>query len=436
LTFERSYETFSERRARVDLDRRQPRVSDTTTQHGSPARGLAQEAAEQRALAPLAGLRVVELSTTRAGAFAGTVLADLGAEVVKVEDGRAQLPTGSPLEEGRAEVDRLAFDRGKRSLLVDLAHPEAAVLLDRLLDRCDVLLTEGDTAARLRLDPADRHSDDRALVTCRITPFGPTADAAVPVTTPGSEDLLVQALSGNMDLTGEAGGAPFELGIPLCDLAAGIYAVLGVLGSIVGGGGRHVDVAKMDVAVALLSYMAVGYFADGVAPTRVGTGHSTIFPYNSFRARDGEVVVAPFTQRFWRNFCTATGREDLLAVDTYKDFARRLRHKEELLAMFEPVLAERTVEEWIEAFRKTDVPAGPVLSVASALRLSQTVERGMTPEIELEDGHRTRAAGSPFRFHYADGTVFQPRPGRPPRPGEHTDDLLAAADSDTSRLEP
>jgi CoA:oxalate CoA-transferase len=411
-------------------------VSDTTIPNVPPVPASPTEAAAQRGRPPLAGLRVLELSTTRAGAFAGTVLADLGADVVKVEDGNALSPTDSPREQGPAQVDRLAFDRGKRSVLVDLAHPEATVLLERLLDRCDVLLTEGDAAARPALEAAGRRSGDRALVTCRITAFGPTADAAVPVTTPASEDLLVQALSGNMDLTGEAGGAPFELGIPLCDLAAGIYVVLGVLGSIVGGGGRHVDVAKMDVAVALLSYMAVGYFADGVAPTRVGTGHSTIFPYNSFRARDGEVVVAPFTQRFWRNFCTATGREDLLAVDTYKDFARRLRHKEELLAMFEPVLAERTVEEWIEAFRKADVPAGPVLSVGAALQLSQTVERGMTPEIEWEDGQRTRAAGSPFRFHYADGTVFQPRPGRPPRPGEHTDDLLAAADPDTSILEP
>lgn len=395
------------------------------TNSASPAAAARGQAAG--AGAPLAGMRVLELSTTRAGAFAGTLFADLGAEVVKVEDASAERAGGGPRAADPREIDRLAFDRGKRSVLVDLAHPEAAAVLDRLREGCDILLVEGEACPQLDLDGPQQRKGSGGPVTCRIRPFGPAGDRDIPTLTPGAEDLLIQALSGNMDLTGEAGGDPFELGIPLCDLAAGIYAVLGALGCVVGGGGRHVDVAKMDVAVALLSYMAVGYFADGVAPTRVGTGHSTIFPYNSFRARDGEVVVAPFTQRFWRNFCAATGQEELLAVDTYKDFARRLRHKQELLDIFEPVLAERTVEEWIEAFRTADVPAGPVLSVAAALSLPQTVERGLTPEIELEDGQQVRAAGSPFRFHYADGTAFQPRPTRPPRPGEHTEALLGTA---------
>jgi crotonobetainyl-CoA:carnitine CoA-transferase CaiB-like acyl-CoA transferase len=171
--------------------------------------------------------------------------------------------------------------------------------------------------------------------------------------------------------------------------------------------------------------MAVGWFADGEVPTRVGTGHSTIFPYNAFRARDGEVVVAPFTSRFWRNFATAIGRADLTESDTYRNFAARLREKDALTAIFEPILAERTVADWLEAFAAADVPCGPVLTVQGALELDHTVERGLTPSFVDGDGSRVRTAGSPFRFRYTDGTTYLPQITRPPRPGEHTDDLLA-----------
>ncbi len=214
------------------------------------------------------------------------------------------------------------------------------------------------------------------------------------------------------------------MGIPLCDLGAAVYAVIGVLGEVLGRrratpAGR-VEVAKLDVAVALLSYMGVGYFADGESPTRVGTGHSTIFPYNSFMAADGEVVVAPFTQRFWRKFCTAIGREDLTRVDSYEDFASRLRTKDELLAILEPVLRQRTVAEWIEVFRLVDVPAGPVLDVGGALELDQTVQRGLIHDMALADGSSERTVGSPFRFLRSDGHRLRAGPASSPlRRGGH-----------------
>lgn len=370
---------------------------------------------------PLDGLRVVEVGTHRAGAFAGAILADLGAEVVKVEP-------PLPADDGPA-TDRLVFDRGKRSVAVDLDRPQGRDVLARLVARGDVLLDELAPAelSRLGLDGA-------RLVHCSISPFGPAPAADVPATHPGCEDLLVQALSGNMDLTGEAGGPPFELGIPLGDLGAGVYAAIGVLGALVGGAaeidgaggsGTRVEIAKLDVAVALLSYMAVGWFADGEVPTRVGTGHSTIFPYNAFRARDGEVVVAPFTSRFWRNFATAIGREDLTHLDSYRHFAGRLENKDALTAIFTPILAQRTVADWLAAFAAADVPCGPVLTVAGALELDHTVERGLTPSFVDGDGTRVRTAGSPFRFRFADGTTYVPQVTRPPRVGEHTESLLA-----------
>ena len=322
---------------------------------------------------PLDALRVVEVGTHRAGSFAGAILADLGADVVKVEQ---PIPPGdtAPPE----ETERLAFDRSKRSVAVDLARPEGRDVLARLVARSDVLLDElaPAEASRLGLDDPAGPARGGRLVHCSVTPFGPAPAGPVPVTHPGCEDLLVQALSGNMDLTGEAGGPPFELGIPLGDLGAGVYAAIGVLGALAGGAGARVEVAKLDVAVALLSYMAVGWFADGEVPTRVGTGHSTIFPYNAFRALDGEVVVAPFTSRFWRNFATAIGREDLTLLDAYRHFAGRLQHKDALTAIFTPILAERTVADWLETFAAADVPCGPVLTVQGALELATPANAG------------------------------------------------------------
>ncbi|WP_433503106.1 CaiB/BaiF CoA transferase family protein [Pseudonocardia halophobica] len=357
--------------------------------------------------APLAGVHVVEIGTGRAGAFAGAILADLGADVVKIESSRED--DGSP----RRRSHRIAYDRGKRSVAAEPAAPGADDLLERLLGWADVLLEE-DPAWR-----ADRSAPLDALVHCSISAYGSAAAACRPAPDPDSEDLLVQALSGNMDLTGHEGGPPGEAGVPVADLCAGVYAAIGALGGVLAGGGHRVEVSKTDVAVALLSYMAVGWFADGEVPTRVGTGHSTIFPYNSFEAADGEVVAAPFTQRFWRNFATAIGREDLPGREEYRDFARRLVAKEELLGLFAPPLREKTVAEWVAAFAEADVPAGPVLSLADALDLEHTVVRGMSPTVD-GSAPPVRTVASPFRFRAPNGTAFRPVPRVAPQPGADT----------------
>jgi crotonobetainyl-CoA:carnitine CoA-transferase CaiB-like acyl-CoA transferase len=355
--------------------------------------------------APLHGVRVLEIGTHRAGAFAGAILADLGADVVKVASGESDAAT------------RVAFDRGKRSV-----DPGGGDSVGRLVGWADVVVDE-DASWRSAGPPAGLDH----LVHCTITPFGDAGNR--PAADPASEDLLVQALSGNMDLTGFEGGPPTESGIPVADLGAGVFAVIGILAGVVAGGPRRVEVAKIDVAVALLSYMAVGYFADGEVPSRVGTGHSTIFPYNSFEAADGEVVVAPFTSQFWRNFATAAGRDDLARDDRYRSFSRRLRAKHELLAEFVPILRERTVDEWVQVFGAADVPAGPVLTLEGAVTLPHTVARGMTPTLTTPDGTTTRTVGSPFRFRAPDGATFRPYPGEVRAAGADTASVLARLDA-------
>lgn len=367
---------------------------------------------------PLAGLRVVEIATARAGAFAASILADLGADVVKVETTRAGA-------EGPGAADeRIAYDRGKRSLTLDVATPDGGEVLRRLVARADVLVEE-DVAWRGGDGP-----DLSGLVHCTLTPFGGRPAEGAPVSDAGTDELLVQALSGNMDLTGFTGGPPCEAGIPVTDLAAGVFAVLGVLAGLVSGGPHRVEVSKLDVAVALLSYMAVGYFADGEAPTRVGTGHATIFPYNAFRAADGEVVVAPFTRRFWQNFAVATGRDDLADDERYRGFGDRLKAKEELLETFAPIIERRSVAAWVDTFAENDVPAGPVLTLGSVLELDHTRERSMVTTVDVGDGGATRTTGSPFHVHRPGGATTSSDLGGVPAPGRHTGEVRAEVGAD------
>lgn len=374
--------------------------------------------------APLCDLTVLEITGQLAGSFTGAILGDLGADVIRLEGLGETLGPECPLTGTARDAHDIAYQRNKRSVALDLDGAAGRRVLDALVRRADVLVIEidahlPDTLQRLGLDEPILREVHPDLVQCRISGFGSSES--------NGHDLVIQALSGCMDLTGDAGKPPFPMGIPLCDQGAAIYAAIGVVGAVATGQPRTVDIAKLDVAVALLSYMGVGYFADGEVPTRVGTGHSTIFPYNAFRALDGEVVVAPFTGRFWRNFCSAVGADHLLEVEEYRNFAGRVRHKARLSEVLEPILAVRTVAEWIEVFRAADVPAGPVLDVAGALELEQTAARGMTPEVELAPGQRVRTAGSPFRIRYSDGTTYRPQSRRPPDPGEHTAEVLAAA---------
>jgi crotonobetainyl-CoA:carnitine CoA-transferase CaiB-like acyl-CoA transferase len=353
---------------------------------------------------PLHGLRVLEVGRGIAGSFAGAMLTDLGAEVVKIDPFSTPADIESMTGTSLSSYEN-AYNRRKRSVLLDLEAGEGLQLVRRLVQSSDVVLvdTDPDHAASLGLDAAAVEAAKPDAVYCRVSGLG-TVDG----TGAAESDLVVQALSGCMDLTGNEGGPPFQMGIALCDLAAGFYAAIGVLGALVGArnhSARQVDVAKIDVGAVLLSYMAVGFFADGEEPSRVGTGHSTIFPYNAFRAADGDVVVAPFTQRFWRKFCAGIEREDLLESDEYKDFARRVSGKAKLMKDFEPIFLTKTVQEWLEVFARVDVPAGPVLSVAQALALDQTVVRGMASPARAADGG-LRTLGSPFNIVYSDGTSF------------------------------
>jgi crotonobetainyl-CoA:carnitine CoA-transferase CaiB-like acyl-CoA transferase len=355
---------------------------------------------------PLADIVVLEIGDCPAVAVTGRILADLGATVVKLEPpdqtSTASEPSAPHSASERSALhsasERSALHGNKRSLRVtDVDCPVKHDCLNELITSADVIIEAREGS---RVSTGCQHWDVNKPVRCRVSAFG--VDDINDIDWPG-EDVVVQALSGCMDLTGHPGGPPVEMGIPLADISAGIYAALGVLGGLLtrqsGRESDGIEVAKLDASVAMLSYMAVGYFADGRFPSRVGTGHAGIVPYNAFRVADGEIVVAPFTQRFWRNFCQAIGRPDLAQSEQYRDFSARVANKTSLMAQLDPILLRRSLASWLELFTEHDVPAGPVLDVRAALALEQTRERGLIHENRLPDGTLERRIGPPFHFH-------------------------------------
>lgn len=369
---------------------------------------------------PLVGLRVLEVEGPIAGAYATMLLGDLGATVVRVKVVSDCCVTANDRSVAFGEDWLVALGHHKRSIGVDVDQAEGRELLDQLVRWSDVVVESVVPGRQGGLRTLVGTDGDRSSPTwCAIE------DVLAPGVLDASErypgdmtDLLYQAWSGFMALTGAPGGAPGRMGLPLGELVTGIYAAIGIVASRRPEPPAHsastVEVTRADAAVALLSYMAVSHFADGSVPQRLGSGHPTIFPYNAFRAKDGDLVVAPFTQAFWRNFCRGVGREDLVANPDYKDFAQRLKHRELLFAELAPIFEERSVEEWTRVLEGADVPCGPVLDVAQAMLLDQTRSRGMLCQRETVNGASERRLGSPFSFEYPDGTAFRPDVWRKP----------------------
>jgi crotonobetainyl-CoA:carnitine CoA-transferase CaiB-like acyl-CoA transferase len=374
---------------------------------------------------PLAGIRVLEVGGDLPTTYAAMILGDLGADVVKIE--RSVPEEVEPLL-GRLGHTRVVYDRNKRSVALDLTHGDAAETLRRAVGWADVVLHDLGPDARIAgLTAEDLGALNPDAVVGRVSPFGTTGRQA------GDRggDLVIQALSGSMDLTGEKNDPPTRAGVPTTDVFTAAYTVIGVLAGLLARpgsrAGRRIDVAALDVAVALLSNMSGAYYATGDYRSRLGTGHISIFPYNSFPTSDGEVVIAIFTQSFWGKFCDAIGHPDLLTDERYTTIAKRMERKDELTERFNEIFAQRTTAEWCEALEAADVPYAPVSSVGEALDHPQTLAREMTPPITGADPDlpATRTVGSPLKFAYSDGSRFAPPMRLAPARGRDTQTFLA-----------
>lgn len=383
----------------------------------------------------LGGLKVLDLTRILSGPFATMTLADLGADVIKVEEPREGDDTRqwAPPYQGDEAAYFLSVNRNKRSLAVDLKHPVGISVVRRLAAAADVVVENfrPGTADRLGLGYQQLKGLNPALIYASVSGFGHTGPMAAE---PGY-DAVAQALSGIMSVTGEPDGPPVRVGVSSADLGAGMWTVIGVLAALHArqrsGLGQQVDVSLLDGQVAWLSYVASGYFATGEIPRRYGSAHPTIVPYQAFQTADGHLMVAVGNDSLWRRFAPVVGLEHLAADHRFATNPDRVAHREQLLPLIAEKLLHRTSAEWATALSEAGVPAAPINTVDQALHHPQVAARGMVVEAEHPNAGRVQMVGSPVKLSDDPPTVRC----APPLHGEHTTEILTAMGFSAADLE-
>ncbi|MBN9669027.1 CaiB/BaiF CoA transferase family protein [Roseibium aggregatum] len=350
---------------------------------------------------PLSGVRVLDFSRILSGPYASMVLADLGAEVIKVEPvGSGDETRNFPPFKGPLSHYYIALNRSKKSLALDLKSPRGNKIARDLAGHCDIVLENfrPGVMERLGLDYETLSADRPELIYCSITGFGDDS----PLANKPAFDIVAQALSGIMSVNREPGAAPNKLGLPLGDMAGSIFSVFGILAALVERGrtgrGQKVDVAMLDGLIAMLGYLSQIFFVTGTAPQPIGTQHPSIVPYGSFKTRDGHVIVACLTERFWINFAECLGLSHLTKDPRFVLYQDRLANRDQL----EPLISERmrqdTTAYWLDRLAEFDVPNAPILDVAEALQQEHVQKRGLVEKVSHPVVGEMDLVGNPIRF--------------------------------------
>lgn len=341
---------------------------------------------------PLDGLKVLDFSHAAAGPFTTMLLADLGAEVVKIEKpgrGDGSRYMGEPLV-GPLDSDYyLSMNRSKKSVLIDLSVDAGRDLAHELVGRADVVVQNfrPGVMERLGLGYDDLRVLRKGLIYASISAFGSSG----PWRSRPANDIVMQSVSGLMGITGEVGGGPVRIGAPISDFASGLFALSAILAALhvreAHPGGQHVEVAMLDASIALMSNYIPAVATLGKQIPRLGRGHAQIVPYQAFVCSDGHyVMVGAFTNGFWRHLCVAVGHPEWMDDPRYKSNAARLEHREELLGRFEEIFRERTREEWLRILDEADVPTSPVLELHEAIRSEQALHNQVIQHIDGDQG--------------------------------------------------
>lgn len=389
----------------------------TSTAHPSPLTGTAPAA--------LAGIRVLDLSRILSGPMATMVLADLGADVVKVEDTKDGDDTrqwGPPFQ-GDEAAYFLAANRNKRGVSVDLKTDQGREFVLRLADSADVVVENfrPGTADRLGLGYQDLSSRNPRLVYASISGYGQTGPWAA---RPGY-DAIAQAQSGMMSITGAPGGPPMRPGVATADIGAGMWATIGILAALFArqttGRGQHLDVSLLDGQLAWLTYVAGGYFATDATPGPHGSAHPTIVPYQALATRDGYLMVAAGNDKLFQRLAEVLGAAWLAAEPRFATNPDRVRNREQLIPLLEAELSRRSSSDWAQLLDAAGVPCSPISTVDEALASPQAAAREMVTELDHPTVGRLRTIGSPLKLS---GTPTRIRTA-PPVLGQHTDEVLA-----------
>ncbi len=370
---------------------------------------------------PLEGLRVIDLTQDLAGPFCTMILSDLGAEVIKIEkpDGGDETRAwGPPFIDGISYYF-MSLNRGKKSVVLDLKTREAQSIVRKLVVDADIFVESSRPGqmARFDLDYPRLRRLNKALVYASISGFGQTG----PYRDRLGYDLIAFAMSGIMASTGEAGRPPIRMSVPVADLAAGHYASTAILAALsrrlVTGQGYYIDLSLHDSIVSWLTYLASYYFATGKEPQRLGSAHPSIVPYQTFRCKDKDLVLAIGNDLQWENFCRATGQERLLADGRFSTNPSRVRNRRLLIPILERMFRRRKAKEWQRTLVQAKVPATLVFGIRDVVRDSQVLSRRMITRSES----KLPVLGSPMRFY----KTKQKRTGSAPKLGQHTAEVLA-----------
>lgn len=373
---------------------------------------------------PLAGVRVVEFCSTAAGPFAAMLLADMGAEVVKIEppggDGLRQWP---PLSQGYSE-NFASLNRNKRSAVLDLKQPADRDLARAIVRDADIVVENNRPGVmdRLGLGYADFSAQHPRLLYCSISAYGQSGPRAEE----GGFDLTIQAAAGVMSVTGEPGGAPVKCGVPVSDFASGLYAAFSIAAALAhvraGGQGAHIDIPMFGCTLGIAALQTSEFFGNGRSPVKLGSAHPRNAPYQAFRAGDGHFAIAAGNHKLWLAVLGVVGLPALAQDARFVGTTDRARHQDALRQILEEVFTQRPVAHWIAAFAAAGVPHARINDYAAALDDPQARHMGWVQPLTLPNGHATRTFASPVRF---DGQGFPIR-RPPPALGEHTEELRAA----------
>jgi crotonobetainyl-CoA:carnitine CoA-transferase CaiB-like acyl-CoA transferase len=381
--------------------------------------------------APLEGLKVVEMARILAGPWIGQTLADLGADVIKLEspDGDDTRNWGPPFvaraDGGRGDAAYFhSANRGKKSVVVDFSTDEGRETIRKLVADADVFIENFKVGglAKYGLDYASLREINPRLIYLSLTGFGQTG----PYAHKAGYDFMIQGLAGIMDLTGEPDGQPQKIGVAFADIFTGLYGVIGIQSALMvrekTGKGQHIDMALFDCMSAVLANQALNYLVSGTPPRRMGNAHPNIVPYQVFPSSDGHLIIATGSQAQWAKMCQVLGLDDLIDDDRFRTNADRVKNRDELAALISEKTSQRTRDDMLAELEKVFVPAGPINTVEDTFNDPQIVHRGLRIDIPDGDGVMVPSVRTPIVF--SESSLRLERAS--PKLGEHTGEVVRA----------